>query len=304
MVRKCLCLVLALFCLTGCTVIGQKDEPETGEYGLWYAVDDRREGADHSAAVEFEPRSWKELPSAKNLLNSLFAGPESPGLVSPFPRGVKVLDLRVDADSDTVYVNLSEQYGSLLGFDLTVADYCIVMTLCQIPGVDNVRILVEGEPIPYRGRQNMKDTDLLLSDMGEPSETFLAVLYFPDRDNLGLITEYRQVERSDVSAVETVMTELLRGPEEAQANQALPVGTQILGFSVSGTVCQVDLSAEFVENAPQEGQGTTLYALVNTLCSLGGISQVRILVEGVPLQDYHGLTVNNPISANYDLAKD
>ena len=304
MVRKWISLVLALLCLTGCTSLEQKSEQPVGEYGIWYAVDDRREGVEHSSVVEFEPRPWKELPSGQTLLASLFAGPESPGLASPFPMGVKVLDLRMDAKSDTMYVNLSEQYGGLSGFDLTVADYCIVMTMCQIPWVKNVCVLVEGEPIPYRNRQSMRDTDLLLTGMGEQSETFMAVLYFPDRDNLGLITEYRQVERSGSTAVETVMAELLRGPEGVQANRALPDGTQILGLSVSGMVCQVDLSAEFIENAPQEGPNTSLYALVNTLCALGGISQVRLLVEGTPLQNYNGVAISNPISASYDLIKD
>lgn len=305
MVRKCISLMLALLCLAGCTPVEQKPGQPVGEYGIWYAVDNTREGAGHSAVVEFEPRPWKELPSAQTLLDNLFDGPTSPGLASPFPAGVKVLDLHLDTQG-TMYVNLSEQYGSLSGFDLTVADYCIVTTLCQNPWVNNVRIMVEGEIIPYRNRQNMKDTDLLLSGIGEQSETFMTVLYFPDRENLGLNVEYRQVERSGGSAVETVMTELLRGPVGIEANRALPEGTQILGLSVSGTVCQVDLSTEFVDNAPQSGlgPGTTLYALVNTLCVLGGISQVRVLVEGTLLQSYHGTALSNPISANFDIVKE
>ncbi len=306
MVRKCISLVLALLCLTGCTFLEKEQEQPVGEYGIWFAVGDRRENADHSAVVEYEPRPWKGTPLVQTLLDNLFAEPNDPDLVSPFPAGVKVLERRLDTTTGTMYLNLSEQYGSLSGFDLTVADYCIVMTLCQIPEINSVRILVEGEPIPYRNRQNLKGTDLLLSGVGEQSETILTVLYFPDRDNLGLVTEYRQVERNGDSALETVMTELMRGPEGTQANRALPARTQILGLSVSGAVCQVDLSAEFVDHAPLDGMGpsTTLYALVNTLCALGGISQVRVLVEGTPLQNYHGMTLSNPVSPNYDLAKD
>lgn len=306
MVRKWIPLMLALFCLVGCTPVEQEPEQSEGEYGIWFAVDEVREGASHSAVVEFEPRPWKELPSAQTMLENLFDSPINPDLVSPFPAGVKVLDLNLDTEFGTMYVNLSEQYGSLSGFDLTVADYCIVMTLCQIPWVSNVRILVEGEPIPYRNRQNMRDTDLLLSGIGDQPETFMAVLYFPDRDNLGLSAEYRQVKRSSDNAAEIVMTELLRGPMGIDANRALPEGTQILGLSISGTVCQVDLSAEFVDNAPQNGLGpsTTLYALVNTLCAQGGISQVRILVEGTPLQSYHGTAISNPASVNFDIVKE
>ena len=306
MVKKCISLVLALLCLAGCTPVAGENGQPAGEYGLWYAVDEGRESAERSAVVEFEPRPWEELPSLQVLMDNLLAGPASSGLVSPFPAGVRTLDLHSDAATGTVYVNLSEQYGSLSGFDLTVADYCIVMTLCQTSWVHNVRILVEGEPIPYRNRQNMRDTDLLLSGVGERTETVLTALYFPDRDNLGLNVEYRQAERSSDNAAEIVMTELLRGPVGIDADRALPKGTQVLGLSVSGTVCQVDLSAEFVDNAPQSGLGptTTLYALVNTLCALGGISQVRVLVEGTPLQSYHGMAVPNPISADFDLVKE
>lgn len=306
MVKKWISLVLVLLCLTGCTSMEQTKEQPVGEYGLWYAVDADRESDDGNSVVEFEARPWNELPSAELLMDSLLAGPERSGLASPFPAGVTLLEVETDTASGTAVVNLSEQYGSLSGFDLTVADYCIVMTLCQIPWVSSVRILVEGEPIPYRNRQNMKDTDLLLSGVGERSETILAVLYFPDRDNLGLHAEYRQVKPDGDSAAGTVMTELLRGPVGSNAGPALPRGTQVLGLSVNGTVCQVDLSAEFVDNAPQNGLGpnTTLYALVNTLCALGGISQVRVLVEGTALQSYYGTTISGPLSADPGLVKE
>ena len=304
--KKILALILALLCLPGCALVEQKPEQPVGEYGIWYAVGEGREGPEHSAVVELELRPWQELPSAQTLLDSLFAAPLDPQLISPFPAGVKVLDHHLDTETGILYVNLSEQYGGLSGFDLTVADYCIAMTMCQIPWVTSVRILVEGEPIPYRNRQNIKTTDVLLEGIAEQPETFMAVLYFPSRDNLGLSVEYRQVERSGGSAAEIVMTELLRGPVGIDANRALPEGTQILGLSVSGTVCQVDLSNEFVDNAPQGGLGpiTALYALVNTLCTQGGISQVRILVEGTPMQSFHGTAISNPASANFDFVKE
>lgn len=306
MVRKWISLMLILLCLTGCTPVFSSPEEPVGEYGLWYAVAENKEGANHSDVVAFELRSWLELPSAETLLGALLKGPQSATLASPFPAGVRVLDIQMDAATETLHVNLSEQYGSLSGLDLTVADYCIVMTMCQIPWVRNVRILVEGEPIPYRNRQNMQATDVLLAGIEDRPETFTMALYFPDRDNSGLLVEYRQVKRGSDSATEVVMTELLRGPVGIEAGRALPKGTQILGLSVGGTVCQIDLSSEFVDNAPQDGVGplTTLYALVNTLCSLGGVSQVRVLVEGSVLQTYHGVAVNNPISANFDFVKD
>lgn len=303
--KKLIALVLAMLCLAGCTPVSSQPDLSENEYGLWFASEDRN-AEKHSEVMAFEPRAWAELPGAQTLVEELLDGPKDPTMVSPFPKGVQVLEVRQDTATATISVNLSEQYGTLAGFDLTVADYCIVMTLCQIPWIDHVRILVEGEPILYRSRQNMQQADLLLTGIGDRPEKTMTVLFFPDRDNLGLNVEYRQVGRSSGSAVETVMTELLRGPMRNDAVRALPKGTQILGLSVNGPVCQVDLSSEFVTNAPQEGIGptTTLYALVNTLCALGGVSQVRVLVEGSVLQSYHGVAISNPISANLDYVND
>lgn len=305
--RKLTALVLVLACLVGCAPAeSTPDWSEDGVLGLWFAVAEDREGQNHSDVVGFESRQWKQIPTPDALMKALFAGPESANLISPFPVGVKLLDLRFDTETATIHVNLSEQYGSLSGFDLTLADYCIVMTLCQIPDVETVRILVEGETIPYRARQNMKKSDLLLSSIEEEPDFFLAVLYFPDRDNLGLRVEYRQVERNNSRPTEIVMTELMRGPTRSNTRAVLPAGTQILGLTVSGTTCQIDLSSEFVDSAPQDEAGATmtLYALVNTLCTLGGISQVRVLVEGSTLQNYQAVTVNSPISAKYSLVMD
>ena len=305
--KKLAALILALVCLAGCAPAEPvPDLSADGGFGLWFAVDEDGEGQNHSDVVEFESRPWEQLPMPDALMKALLDGPESANLISPFPAGVKLLDIRFDTENATVHVNLSEQYGSLSGFDLTLADYCIVMTLCQIPGVETVRILMEGETIPYRGRQDMKKSDLLLCGIEEEPDSYLAVLYFPDRDNLGLRVEYRQMERSNSRPTELVMTELLRGPARNDARAVLPVGTQILGLTVSGTTCQIDLSSEFVDNAPQNEAGATmtLYALVNTLCTLGGISQVRVLVEGATLQNYQTVTVNSPISANYSFVID
>lgn len=303
--KKSMCLLLALVCLVGCSPVQDQPKPSGSSYGLWFAADTAadKEHEDHPFAVEFEPRAWEAVPPVGILLDALLAGPESADMASPFPSGVEVRSVQLDHGTSTILVDLSEQYASLSGFDLTVADYCITKTLCQISGVETVRILVEGEPLPYRNRQDLQEDDLMLTDVVQTPGSFLAVLYFPDWDSRSLCVEYRQVERYSDNAAEIVMTELLRGPVERAADPAIPEGTQILGLSVTGSVCQVDLSREYVDNVPQTegGPALTLYSLVNSLCALGGVTQVRLLVEGSDLQNYHGIAVGTPISANFDL---
>lgn len=300
--KKLTVLLLSLLVLSACAPTAEEAAPEEG-YGLWFAVradSDRRS----ASVVARETRQWEGDPTALELVEELLKGPEDDDeLYSPFPRGVTVRDLTVDEETATIQVDLSEQYGGLAGFNLTVADYCIVLTLCQLPGVDTVKVLVDGESIPYRDRQELRAGDVLLSGIGEEQDAFLATLYFPGRDGEGLVTEYRQVIRSGGSAADIVVTELLRGPSDEERCLMLPQGVQVRSVTVNNGICQINLSAEFLTCAPksEEQAGLTLYALVDTLCTLSGVSQVRILVEGERVPSYGGVVTDALLSANFDL---
>ena len=300
--KRLLAALLALLALSACAPAAEEPASE-GEYGLWFAVERDSARSDYSAVAR-EGRQWDREPSARELVQALLDGPESDGLYAPFPGGVTIQSITVDEDSRTARVDLSEQYGGLAGFDLTLADYCIALTLCQLPQVETVRVTVEGKFIPYRDRQDLHTGDVLLSGIAEEPDTFLAALYFPSRAGGTLTAEYRQVTRAGGgSPLEIVTAELLRGPTDRVGSLPLPEGTQVRSLSVRDGICQVDLSAEFLVNAPEEGEqaGLTLYALVNTLCALSGISQVRILIEGESVETYGGVSVSTPLSANFDL---
>jgi germination protein M len=301
--KKLWALLLALLLLTACGS-GEEESQQT-QYGLWFAVDagGQRGG---SSAIALQTRDWEREPTPRELLEALLAGPgDEEDLYAPFPSGVKLLSIQLDADTGTVQVDLSEQYGGLAGFDLTVADYCITLTLCQLPQVDTVQILVDGQTIPYRDRQELQAGDVLLSGIGEEPETSLAALYFPGQDGTGLVVEYRQVTRSGEQAAAVVLDQLLRGPSNEETSLPLPQDVRTLSLSVDGGVCQVDLSEEFLTNAPQneEQAGLTLYALVDTLCALSGVDQVRLLVEGETVPVYGGVAADAPLSGNFDLVK-
>ena len=61
-------------------------------------------------------------------------------------------------------VNLSEQYGALTDVSLTLADYCIVLTLSQVEGVESVEITAQGHWASYRSHQQMAAGEAVLRD--------------------------------------------------------------------------------------------------------------------------------------------
>lgn len=300
--KRILALLISLallLSLCACTV--EENAAADGGYMLWFAVarDSKR---NDSAAVYREMREWSNAPSAYGLIAALLRGPQSEDLYSPFPPNTSLNFLLTEGE--TAWVDLSEEYASLSGVDLTIADYCIALTLCQLPEIESVKITVKGESIQDRNRQTLREGDVLLSGIEEEPDTFLAALYFPDSSEKALTVEYRQVVRAeDQDAVDVVMEELLHGPMEGIGSRSMPTGTRARSLAVSDGICYVDLSREFVTNAPQtaEEAGLMLYALVNTLCVRSGVSQVQLLIEGERVDFYGSVSVRTPLSANFDL---
>lgn len=156
--RKFAALALALcLLLAGCAGSKGSGERKPGECRLWFAnVHTNPE----SAALGSEDRAV----AAGDVLQVLLGGPESEELTSPFPAGTALLDGRVE--EGTAYVDLSEAYGGLSGAELTLADACVVLTLCQFDEVERVYITVEGEPRPYRDQVFSPDDFLLDNALG------------------------------------------------------------------------------------------------------------------------------------------
>ena len=81
------------------------------------------------------------------LMEALLAGPDEPSLSSPIPEGTALKSLKVSGRR--AQIDLSAQYARLTGIDLSLADYCITLTLTQLPDVARVRITVAGSDLDY-----------------------------------------------------------------------------------------------------------------------------------------------------------
>lgn len=152
--KRLLSLACALLCLL--TACGGEESPPEGAYEVWFTAADPLGGE----GLKSEYRTLPERADpVRGLLTVLLAGPLSEELTSPFPSGVEVRGVELDRHG-TLYVDLDERYGSLYGVGLTQADYCITLTLCQLPDVKSVIITVAGEIVPFRDRQLLTPEDL------------------------------------------------------------------------------------------------------------------------------------------------
>ncbi len=75
---------------------------------------------------------------------------------------------------------------------------------------------------------------------------------------------------------------LLVGPANDKLECPLPEDTKINNATLKGNTVYVDLSKEFIDNAPAgvEEEGLIIYSIVNTLTELNEVSGVKILING------------------------
>ncbi len=155
--RGLLLLFVLALALSAC---GRKEpEPFEGPV-LWFQTSSEEA---HGPALASQPYEGELQPEA--LLEALLAGPDQDELRSPFPKNVTVSRCGWDGERPGVLlVSLSEQYGALADISLTLADYCIVLTLSQAEGVDAVEISTQGYHASYRGHQLLSAEEAVLWD--------------------------------------------------------------------------------------------------------------------------------------------
>lgn len=84
-------------------------------------------------------------------------------------------------------VDFSQGYEQLSGIDLTIADYCVTLTLSQLPGISVVRITVEGQDLAYRTHSLLQSKEVLMTSEDDVTRTLGVRLFFPARES-GLLT--------------------------------------------------------------------------------------------------------------------
>ncbi len=288
------CLALCLLLLAGCASGGSEEE-----YTLYCRASlssGSASGADAVYPLTVQVEGADDTALAEALLEELLrAGGED--YESPLPQGTQVQSVTIESGLATV--DLSGAYTEISDMELTLADACITLSLCQLPSVERVSVLAEGKPLPYRNQQILSADDLLLSGMDEVVRTLRVRLFFPDEDTGELLYIGRTLQLyEDQTAVEAVLEALLAGPGDDRLRAVVPEGTEVLSGRVDEGICYVNLSQAFLEERPQslQEQKNVVYSIVRSLCSLSDVQAVQIAVEGENIGSYGAVDVSVPLS--------
>lgn len=275
-----LTLAALAFCLAlGCAPVGEEEQGLV----LWFPVDPELDRA--SSALESCPYLGEEQ-TVPALLSALLAGPpqEETELTSIIPQGTAAPRvLSYSLEEGVANVELSAAYAELVGIDLTLADYCIALTLTQLPEVEGVRVTVNGGGQSYRDRRVLYRSDVFFSGAEEAPVELSAALYFRREGSDSLGYELRVLRLSEGSVpAKAVLAALIAGPEDEGLAPLLPGELSVHSVWVEEGVCTADLSSHLLD-LPQKERALAARSIVETLRSLDAVEQVQILIEGEPI---------------------
>lgn len=291
-----LCLLLLFPCLCGCGRGGDGQQV----YHLYYAANlAAARGGDAIAPVEaLIPADLDTEAAARRLVEMLLSGEGSGQLHTPIPDGTALLDCKVTGGA--AEVNFSAAYGQLSGMNLTIADYCVALTLIQLKDIYRVNVLVEGENLAYRDTQVFMGNDVLMTSMADVVQSMPATLYFPDsatgevRGESRYLTWYEGENRLMV-----LLNALAAGPEGGGLSGIVPAGFTFTSVQAEDDVCYLSVSPQSADLLPKEftQQLQFLRAVVRSLCSVSGVEAVQVRVEGSSKTTFGLLDISHPYTA-------
>ena len=209
----------------------------------------------------------------------LLAGPDEPSLSSPIPEGTALKSLKVSGRR--AQIDLSAQYARLTGIDLSLADYCITLTLTQLPNVNAVSITADGRELPYRETQVLLSADTLLSSRESGLRPITVSLYFLDSKTGELRAEQQTLALYEgQTRVNALLEALAQGPEDDSLVSLLPEDFAVISSRIENGVCYLNLPANVSLPENEAERGLMLSALEQSILSLGGVDEVQFLIEG------------------------
>lgn len=283
-VKRLLALFLSslLILLTGC---GSKAEMGTPIHFYYSVSSENRFGP----AIDYET-DWMESTAIPDILRRLFRGPDDAANLSrTFPEGTSLQNWSLQEGA--LSLDLSEAFGRLSGIAMTRAEYCIVLTLTQLEDVEKVSITAGGQTLPGGASQTLSASDVILKGETEDPVTISSQLYFPLEDGSGLGVEYREFEVPTLAVLDqanAVLGQLVIGPkDESMAPFFNGVG-QIEAVAVERTICIVNMDNTTLECIcrSEDAFDLYLYAIVDSLSELEGVSGVAFRLNGMPVDGW------------------
>lgn len=247
--------------------------------------------------LKCEERVYKDEITLDNVLNELLKGPSDLPLVRIIPQGTKLISST--QEGELVNLDFSAEYKNLSAQDELLARHSVAKTVFEIDGINKIKIFIEGEELLNSSGVSVgeisKDS-LITTPTENARKSENITLYFSDDAAMYLVPEARNAQIIDNSVEKTIITELIKGPENKSLISAIPEGTRLISIETKDGICFVNFSQDFVtkHSGGSSGEYITVYSVVNSLTELEHIDKVQFLVEGNKLEIFKHMEFDKP----------
>ena len=294
--KRLICgLLAALLLLLPCVSCAREEAEEDGQGYVIYCLANPEEAGGGDAIVgvpaELELPEGAELTAqAAAIVEKVMTGVD--GYASPLPEGIQLRGIEISGRR--AYVDFSARYAALTGIRLSLADYCVTLSLTQLEGISAVSITANGQDLFYRDSTVMMSRDVLLSSMEDVLETVSVELYFQDEDGQ-LAAEQRNIDLYEGQTLaESLISALLEGPESRELAPLLPEEFVINGIRVENGICYLSIPGTSLETLPDDPwqQELILRSLGSSIYSMEGVDEICLLADGGEIQAFGEVPVD------------
>lgn len=303
----CLSMLMSILLITGCAS-GSSAGSDEEVRKIYYL------STDLSSLVtdDYSPADYQKLSSmsreeqVQDVVDHLQTAPEDQD-AAPVIRNFSVDGTSLDGAALTV--SLSADYASLDSTLEVLTRAAMVMSLCQIDGVDSVSFLCGSQSLkdPSGNDVGAETADMFINNSDKEITDYAVVqlhLYFASETGDQLVDTYRNVVyNANISMERLVVEQVLKGPNSDTVFPTLNPATKILSVTTRDGVCYVNMDQSFLTEPYNVTSGVAIYSLVNSLTQLPTVNQVQITIEGDSSRRFMDISLSAPFSQDLSVVR-
>ncbi len=220
--------------------------------------------------------------------------------------GIQIMNIEINMNVANIYFN--QAYNVLNNIDEVLMRAGIVKAITQVDLIDYVRFYVDGSPARYADGTfiGLMSPDDFINDSKDAIgsvEWRDITLYFANKTGDMLVKTTESVGYAKNTSIERIVVErLIKGTTDSNLSSTLPSDLKLLSISVSEGVCYVNLSSVFLTEMVNVSNEIPIYSIVNSLCELKTIKEVRIMINGDSNRSFReSIQLNTSFQYNKDI---
>jgi len=297
-------LMVFAFALGLCACANEAQETTQiaeGAFNIYYI----EAGSDRLTSVARELAGTNETERVAEMFAAMLEGDDEH--LSAIPSQLSYKASVIDSDILNVYFTGNLEAVTPAARLLFAA--AVTRTLTQLPEVAGIMLYVNDEILRDQAGKSfgILRTSNFVNNAADAAEDYreseITLFFANEKGDMLVKSIVKATYRSTATLERVIVESLISGPSESGLYAAVPPTTTLLSITTRDSICYVNLDSKFINETLTGFDAVPVYAIVNSLTQLDGVSQVQLSINGVsdismPLGE---ISLSQPFSYNEDI---